>query len=243
EAAGFDSAWVFDAIGRGFLQPDPLTSLAIAATVTKRIELGTGVFQVPLRNPVDLARRVLTTHLAANGRLIFGVGAGSTPADFAAIGVRFADRFRLLDESLAIMRQLWKGERVGDAALGTIWPAAAGGPRVMIGSWAGSKWIGRAEQLGPPRPGHRPLPRPRRPARHRDQRGRRSRSARGEPRRARRPVRPQGPAIGSRRADAAALRARLRRRGAGGPASGPPATGRASRPLARHAEEDHDERR
>ena len=144
EAAGFDSAWVFDAIGRGFLQPDPLTALAIAATVTKKIELGTGVFQVPLRNPVDLARRVLTTHLASGGRLIFGVGAGSTAADFAALGVDFASRFRLLDESLATMRKLWRGERVGNAALGSIWPAAAGGPRVMIGSWAGSKWIPRA---------------------------------------------------------------------------------------------------
>jgi alkanesulfonate monooxygenase SsuD/methylene tetrahydromethanopterin reductase-like flavin-dependent oxidoreductase (luciferase family) len=43
--------------------PDPLTALAIAATVTRRIELGTSVLQVPLRNPADLAQRVLTTHL------------------------------------------------------------------------------------------------------------------------------------------------------------------------------------
>jgi alkanesulfonate monooxygenase SsuD/methylene tetrahydromethanopterin reductase-like flavin-dependent oxidoreductase (luciferase family) len=43
EAAGFDSAWVFDSIGRGRLQPDPLTALAVAGTVTRRIELGTGV--------------------------------------------------------------------------------------------------------------------------------------------------------------------------------------------------------
>src|SRR5437899_1850905 len=69
EAAGFDSAWVFDSIGRGFLLPEPLTALAIAATVTQRIELGTGVLQIPLRNPLDLAHRVLTTHLVSGGRL------------------------------------------------------------------------------------------------------------------------------------------------------------------------------
>ena len=144
EVAGFASAWVFDSIGRGFLLPDPLAALAIAATVTRDIELGTGVLQVPLRNPVDLAHRVLTTHLASGGRLRLGVGAGSTAADFAALGVDFASRFRRLDESLTVMRALWAGKRVGNAELGVAWPSAIGGPPVLIGSWAGSRWIERA---------------------------------------------------------------------------------------------------
>jgi alkanesulfonate monooxygenase SsuD/methylene tetrahydromethanopterin reductase-like flavin-dependent oxidoreductase (luciferase family) len=144
EAAGFESAWVFDAIGRGSLLPDPLTALAIAATVTREVELGTGILQVPLRNPVELAQRVLTTHLASGGRLRLGVGSGSTAGDFAALGLDFASRFRVLDESLATMRRLWAGERVGDASLAPVWPAAAGGPPVLIGSWAGSRWIVRA---------------------------------------------------------------------------------------------------
>jgi len=144
EEAGFDSAWVFDSLGRGRLLPDPLTALAVAGTVTRRLELGTGVLQVPLRRPMELAHRVLTTHLVCGGRLRLGVGAGSTAADFAAVGVDFASRFRLLDESLAIMRQLWAGARVGDAELGPPWPIAAGGPPILIGSWAGSRWIERA---------------------------------------------------------------------------------------------------
>jgi alkanesulfonate monooxygenase SsuD/methylene tetrahydromethanopterin reductase-like flavin-dependent oxidoreductase (luciferase family) len=144
EAAGFSSAWAFDAIGRGFLHPDPLTALAVAATVTRTIELGTGILQVPLRNPVELAQRVLTTHLVSGGRLRFGVGAGSTAADFAALGFDFASRFKRLDESLAIMRRLWAGERVDGASLDPVWPAALGGPPVLIGSWAGSRWIERA---------------------------------------------------------------------------------------------------
>lgn len=144
EAAGFDSAWAFDAIGRGFLMADPLTALAVAATVTRGIELGTGVLQVPLRNPVELAQRVLTTHLVSGGRLRLGVGAGSTAADFTALGQDFAARFRRLDQSLAIMRRLWAGERVDGASLEPVWPAALGGPPVLIGSWAGSRWIERA---------------------------------------------------------------------------------------------------
>jgi alkanesulfonate monooxygenase SsuD/methylene tetrahydromethanopterin reductase-like flavin-dependent oxidoreductase (luciferase family) len=144
EAVGFQSAWAFDAIGRGFLLADPLIALSIAATVTQRLELGTGVLQVPLRNPVELAQRVLTTHLVSGGRLRLGVGAGSTAADFQALGVDFASRFRRLDESLSIMRRLWAGERVNGASLEPVWPDARGGPPVLIGSWAGSRWIERA---------------------------------------------------------------------------------------------------
>ena len=144
EAAGFESAWTFDSVGRGTLRPDPLMALAVAGTVTRTIELGTGIFQVPLRNPVELAQRVLTTHLVAGGRLLFGVGAGSTAADFAALGLDFDSRFRRLGESLDIMGRLWKGESVGGASLAPIWPALQGGPPVLIGSWAGSKWIERA---------------------------------------------------------------------------------------------------
>ena len=144
EAAGFQSAWAFDAIGRGFLHPDPLTALAVAATVTRDLELGTGILQVPLRNPVELAQRALTTHLVSGGRLRLGVGAGSTATDFAALGLDFAVRFRRLDESLALMRRLWAGERVNGASLAPVWPAALGGPPVLIGSWAGSRWIERA---------------------------------------------------------------------------------------------------
>ena len=144
EAAGFESAWTFDSVGRGTLRPDPLMALAVAGTVTRTIELGTGVFQVPLRNPVELAQRVLTTHLVSGGRVLFGAGAGSTAADFAALGLDFDSRFRRLGESLDIMGRLWKGESVGGASLAPIWPAVHGGPPVLIGSWAGSKWIERA---------------------------------------------------------------------------------------------------
>jgi alkanesulfonate monooxygenase SsuD/methylene tetrahydromethanopterin reductase-like flavin-dependent oxidoreductase (luciferase family) len=144
EAAGFQSAWAFDAIGRGFLLADPLIALSIAATVTRHLELGTGVLQVPLRNPVELAQRVLTTHLVSGGRLRLGVGAGSTAADFQALGLEFASRFRRLDESLSIMRRLWAGERVNGASLEPVWPGARGGPPILIGSWAGSRWIERA---------------------------------------------------------------------------------------------------
>jgi alkanesulfonate monooxygenase SsuD/methylene tetrahydromethanopterin reductase-like flavin-dependent oxidoreductase (luciferase family) len=100
---------------------------------------------VPLRRPVELAHRILTAHLTCQGRLLLGVGAGSTRADFDAVGVDFAQRMRLLDEALDVMRRLWRGEQVGPANL-LPWPAAVGGPPVLIGSWASKQWIERAAQ-------------------------------------------------------------------------------------------------
>ncbi len=143
ERLGFDHAWSFDSIGRGFLIPDPLIAVSVAASVTQRIEVGTCILQVPLRRPVELAHRILTAHLVCRGRLLLGVGAGSTKADFDAVGVPFETRLRDMDEQLAIMRKLWAGEQVGAASL-MPWPAALGGPKVLIGSWRGEKWIPRA---------------------------------------------------------------------------------------------------
>jgi alkanesulfonate monooxygenase SsuD/methylene tetrahydromethanopterin reductase-like flavin-dependent oxidoreductase (luciferase family) len=143
ERAGFDGLWCFDAIARGFILPDPLIAVSVAAAVTERVTVGTCILQVPLRRPVELAHRVLTAHLVSRGRLLLGVGAGSTRADFEAVGVDFDARMRALDDALAVMRPLWRGEAVGAASL-TPWPAALGGPPVLIGSWRGKQWITRA---------------------------------------------------------------------------------------------------
>jgi alkanesulfonate monooxygenase SsuD/methylene tetrahydromethanopterin reductase-like flavin-dependent oxidoreductase (luciferase family) len=143
ERAGFDSLWCFDSIGRGFMIPDPLIAVSVAATATERLTLGTGILQVPLRRPVELAHRILSAHLICGDRLLLGVGAGSTKADFDAIGVDFETRMQQFEEALAVMRRLWQGEKVGAAQLNP-WPAALGGPKLLIGSWAGSRWIPRA---------------------------------------------------------------------------------------------------
>ncbi|MCZ6872019.1 MAG: LLM class flavin-dependent oxidoreductase [bacterium] len=143
EDHGFDSAWFFDSIGRGDMSMEPLTAAAVAATATQRISVGIGVLQVPLRHPVELAHRILTTQLLCEGRLVLGVGSGSTKGDFEAVGRDFDARFPTLDEGLKIMRRLWTGEKVGPADL-TPLPAIQGGPPLLIGSWSGGRWIQKA---------------------------------------------------------------------------------------------------
>lgn len=140
EKLGFDGIWFFDAIGRGYLNTDAFGASDAAAAVTDRIEIGTCIVQVPLRHPVELAHRALTTHMLSEGRFLFGVGAGSTESDFKILGQDFAARFKTLRAALPLMQALWRGETVDGVNLSP-WPAAVGGPPILIGSWAGSRWI------------------------------------------------------------------------------------------------------
>lgn len=140
ERLGFDSLWFFDSLGRGSFRPDPISGMSAAAAVTESIEIGTCILQVPLRHPVELAHRVLSAHYLSGGRLLLGVGSGSTKTDFEAVEIDFESRFQRLKEALPIMQSLWRGETVRDVNL-TPLPSMLGGPPILIGSWAGSRWI------------------------------------------------------------------------------------------------------
>ena len=140
EEAGFDTVWANDSIGRPYSSVDPLTVLTVAASVTSRLGLGTGVLQVPLRSPVDLAHRVMSTHLVCGDRLVLGVGVGSTRADFAACGIEFDERFRLFDRGLQVLDAMYAGE--APRIVG--WPATAAKPPLLMGTWGGAQSIKRA---------------------------------------------------------------------------------------------------
>ena len=70
EAAGFDTAWM-PQVPNDF---DALTAVALMATRTSRIELGTAVVPLQAQHPIALARQALSVHAAAGGRLALGVG-------------------------------------------------------------------------------------------------------------------------------------------------------------------------
>jgi alkanesulfonate monooxygenase SsuD/methylene tetrahydromethanopterin reductase-like flavin-dependent oxidoreductase (luciferase family) len=143
EASGFPGIWVTDSLGRGRPTLDPLVALGALAAVTKRVELGTAVLQVSLRNPVELAHRVQSVQALSGGRLRLGVGSGSTKADFDLLGADFRQRFRNLMSGLDIMRRAWRGEPVNGGTL-TPWPGAEGGPPVLLGAWRNPRWIAYA---------------------------------------------------------------------------------------------------
>ena len=145
EALGFSGLWVTDAFGRGRPTLDPLVLLGALCAETRRIELGTCVVQLPLRHPVEHAHRVQTLNLLSGGRLRFGVGSGSTQADFDAVEADFDKRFKTLPAYLEVMRRVWNGEAVYGPAL-SVWPGTEGGPPVLLGAWRSPRWIALAAQ-------------------------------------------------------------------------------------------------
>jgi alkanesulfonate monooxygenase SsuD/methylene tetrahydromethanopterin reductase-like flavin-dependent oxidoreductase (luciferase family) len=115
-------------------------ALGVLSAATERVELGTAVLQVSLRNPIELAHRVQSVQAVSGGRLRLGVGSGSTRADFDLLGADYDRRFRTLMSSLEIMRRAWRGERVNGGTLSP-WPGCEGGPPVLLGAWRSPRWI------------------------------------------------------------------------------------------------------
>jgi alkanesulfonate monooxygenase SsuD/methylene tetrahydromethanopterin reductase-like flavin-dependent oxidoreductase (luciferase family) len=144
EQIGFDAIWLGDTIGRtATARPDVLGWLLLATAGTERIELGTAILQLPLRNPVELAQRLMTLHAVSCGRFRAGLGAGSTRADYDAVGVEYERRFTLFAHDLDKVRRLIAGQRVGGA---DIHPFSdnGDGPPIYIGAWGSGLWVKRA---------------------------------------------------------------------------------------------------
>jgi probable F420-dependent oxidoreductase len=111
DRGGYDSLWVGDHISFPLAIFDPLLQLAQAAVVSRRLQLGTAVYLLPLRHPTPVAKHVSTLDPLTEGRFIFGVGVGGEfPKEYEACGVPIGERGARLSESLAVMRKLWSGE-------------------------------------------------------------------------------------------------------------------------------------
>jgi alkanesulfonate monooxygenase SsuD/methylene tetrahydromethanopterin reductase-like flavin-dependent oxidoreductase (luciferase family) len=92
---------------------DPWIALAAMATRTSRLRLGTCVTPLSRWRPWHLARVTMSLDHLSGGRLILGVGLGDLgDKGFSHVGevTDARERARLLDEGLAILTGLWRGE-------------------------------------------------------------------------------------------------------------------------------------
>jgi len=109
-AMRFDSLWLSEVLtGPGI---DPLVGLAWAGAHQPTLKLGTTML-LPGRNLVRLAGQVAALDHLSGGRFLvtFVPGLARGP-EREAIGVAPAERGRLMDEMLPLLRRLWKGETV-----------------------------------------------------------------------------------------------------------------------------------
>jgi F420-dependent oxidoreductase-like protein len=81
------------------------------ASITKNVKIGQIVTCNSYRNPGLLAKMVATLDAITNGRAELGIGAGWYEEEYVAYGYDFpANRIRIeqLDESISIIKQMWK---------------------------------------------------------------------------------------------------------------------------------------
>jgi probable F420-dependent oxidoreductase len=83
EEIGFESLYLPDHPGSC---ASPFVALAAAAAVTSRLRLGSYVSNAGVREPLLLASDVATLDVVSDGRAVLGLGAGHTPAEWAAVG-------------------------------------------------------------------------------------------------------------------------------------------------------------
>jgi probable F420-dependent oxidoreductase len=92
--------------------PEPWSVIGAMAAVTTRLQFVTGVYILPLRHPIEVAKAVATVAVLSGNRVMLGVGAGWMREEFEVLGVDFASRGRRLDEMIEVLRTLWAGGMV-----------------------------------------------------------------------------------------------------------------------------------
>src|SRR6185369_236370 len=109
--AGLDHVCVGDHVSFAGFGFDGLTQAAVLAALHPTLPVHTGVYLLPLRHPVLVARQIADLGRVAPGRLVFGVGIGGEDRHEVAIcGVDPATRGRRMNEALTALRRLLTGE-------------------------------------------------------------------------------------------------------------------------------------
>ena len=89
---------------------DPFISLAMAAAVTEKITIATGISLVVQHDPILLAKSVATLDHLSDGRFQFGIGGGWNQEEMENHGYQFQSRWKLLRERVEAMKVIWTEE-------------------------------------------------------------------------------------------------------------------------------------
>jgi alkanesulfonate monooxygenase SsuD/methylene tetrahydromethanopterin reductase-like flavin-dependent oxidoreductase (luciferase family) len=132
--------------------------MALAATIEASADmtLATSVCLPVIRGPVQSAKMLAAIDLLSGGRLVAGVGPGSSARDYAVIGVPFEERWQRFDEAIRALRSLL-GDKA-DSFVGTFYsteglsleppPSSPAGPPIWVASWGSPAGLRRVARLG-----------------------------------------------------------------------------------------------
>src|SRR5262249_27087974 len=92
---------------------EPIATMGVLVGATSRVLIGTAALIMPYRNPVLLARMLVTLDRFSGGRIIVGAGVGWLQEEFAVLGAHdFKKRGRVTDEYLEIFKVICAGGEV-----------------------------------------------------------------------------------------------------------------------------------
>jgi probable F420-dependent oxidoreductase len=133
EEVGFGSIWLADHVAfpvsfkseypysakgdfpTGLSDPlmEPIATMGVLVGATKRVRIGTAVLIMPYRNPVLLARMLVTLDNFSGGRIVLGAGVGWLEEEFNVLDTYdFKKRGRVTDEYLEIFKAICAGGEV-----------------------------------------------------------------------------------------------------------------------------------
>ncbi|MBT7291558.1 MAG: LLM class F420-dependent oxidoreductase [Rhodospirillaceae bacterium] len=105
ERLGFDSVWTSEAYGS-----DAVTPAAWILAQTSRINVGTGIIQMPARTPACAAMTAMTLQALSGGRFILGIGPSGPQVIEGWHGVAYGRPLTRTREYIDIIRQALKRE-------------------------------------------------------------------------------------------------------------------------------------
>jgi alkanesulfonate monooxygenase SsuD/methylene tetrahydromethanopterin reductase-like flavin-dependent oxidoreductase (luciferase family) len=135
---------------------DGPTALAAVLGASGSMTIATTVALPVVRGPAPTAKLLAALEILSGGRLLAGVGPGSSAGDYLAAGVPFAERWSRFDEAVRTLRGLLGGDQ--EPFRGTFYatedvdleprPAGSAGPPLWIASWGSEVGLRRVAELG-----------------------------------------------------------------------------------------------
>jgi alkanesulfonate monooxygenase SsuD/methylene tetrahydromethanopterin reductase-like flavin-dependent oxidoreductase (luciferase family) len=154
--SGISSVWMLQHYLGSMPTLQPVPTLAAVAQDAGEMTLGTNMFILPLRHPVDVAEDFATLDHLTGGRAVAGFGMGYRDNEYESFGIAMGDRVGRFEESIKVIRELWSGKsttfegehfQIRDQRI-SLEPVKSGGPPIWIGAGPHKAGAQRAARLG-----------------------------------------------------------------------------------------------
>jgi alkanesulfonate monooxygenase SsuD/methylene tetrahydromethanopterin reductase-like flavin-dependent oxidoreductase (luciferase family) len=134
---------------------DGQTALASVVERSGEMTLATTIALAALRGPVALAKSLAALDIVSGGRVMAGVGPGSSKLDYDAVGVPFEERWPRFEEAVVVLRALLRRDerprstRYFPLPEGELAPPPVrdGGVPIWVGSWGSEAGLRRVARL------------------------------------------------------------------------------------------------